>query len=358
MNLKSAIYNLSHWETWDWRLKYVPLVPAWAWYCICSRSFWFFTPSNPSLVFGGFDGVSKKDMYHQLPHGSYPKSVFISHKLPFQEVEELFQAHKFQYPIAVKPEIGRMGFMFRKIESADHLKLYHEQMPVDYILQEFISYPIEVSVFYYRYPGEKRGTITGFLKKESLRVTGNGRATLLQLIHDSPRARLFLEELKSKHKDKLDQVIPFGEVFYLSHALNLSRGGRLINLEHEKDEQLQNVFDDLSHYTKHFYYGRYDIKCSSIEDLKQGKNYSILEYNGSGGEPHHVYGNGNSLVKACHILLKHWRVMYEISKRNYKNGIDYWKLQEGWTFFKEANKHVRLLKRLDSEFPVFTEKNL
>lgn len=351
MNFKNALYTITHWEAWDWRLKYVPLIPSWVSYCIKSGSFWFFTPSNPSLVFGGFDGVSKREMYNQLPSSLYPKSIFISPELSFEEVENLCALNSLNYPIAVKPEIGRMGFMFRKIKTIDNLKLYHEKMPVNYIIQDFVNYPIEVSVFYYRFPEEKHGTITGFIKKESFQLVGDGKSMLLELIMNSPRARLRMEEMKLKHKDKLKDIIPRGEIFYLSHALNLSRGGKLVNLEHEKDERLLKIFDDLSHHTKYFYYGRYDIKCASIEDLKRGKNYFILEYNGSGGEPHHVYGNGNTLVKACQILMQHWSVMYKISKFNYNKGIDYWKPYQGWKFIKDANKHVKKLKQLDSVFP-------
>ena len=352
MYFKKAIYTLTHWEAWDWRIKYIPLIPLWIWYCIKSRSIWFFTASNPSLIFGGLDGVSKKDMYTQLPANLYPKSIFVSKNLLFEEVENLFVANSFNYPVAVKPEVGRIDFMFRKIETINNLKFYHEKMPVNYILQDYINYPVEVSVFYYRFPGENKGTITGFIKKESLCVIGDGRSSLLELITNSPRAFLRIEEIKLKHHNKLNDIIPKAEVFHLSHALNLSRGAKLVNLDHEKDEKLLKVFDELSHYTKHFYYGRYDIKCASIEELKKGENFFILEYNGSGAEPHHVYGNGNTLVTACKILLQHWDILYKISRCNYKKGIQYWKLSEGWKFFKEANKHVSMLKQLDAKFPV------
>ncbi|MEJ7674324.1 MAG: hypothetical protein WKF59_16920 [Chitinophagaceae bacterium] len=77
----------------------------------------------------------------------------------------LVTANDYQYPFAVKPDIGTMGFMFRKIENADQLKKYHDKMPSDYIIQDWITYPIEVSVFYYRFPDQQKGTITGFLKK-------------------------------------------------------------------------------------------------------------------------------------------------------------------------------------------------
>jgi hypothetical protein len=122
----------------------------------------------------------------------------------------------------------------------------------------------------------------------------------------------------------------------------------LISLAHEKDDRLLKVFDDLSHYTKHFYYGRYDIKCNSIEDLKNGK-FSILEYNGSGAEPHHIYGAGNTLLQAYKIILHHWKVLYKISKYNHQQGIPYWKFTEGYKFLKAAKKHFKMLRQLDPE---------
>ena len=61
-----AWYRLTHWETWYYITKYIPLAPVWLWYCLRARSCWFFTPSNPTLTFGGFEGESKKEMYDQM----------------------------------------------------------------------------------------------------------------------------------------------------------------------------------------------------------------------------------------------------------------------------------------------------
>ena len=353
MNYKKLFYKVTHWETWPYRIKYIPLIPAWLWYCLRSGSWWFFTSSNPSLTFGGFEGEAKREMYDQLPPGTFPKSIYLSPAYSFAEVEIKIQQHNFKFPFAVKPDVGTMGFMFRKIENADQLKIYHSKMPSDYIIQEFIIYPMEVSVFYYRFPNELKGTITGFLKKEFLEVTGDGKSTLWQLIQSYDRVQFRLDEMKSKHEKKLAQIIPKEEIFVLSPALNLSRGGKLVNLEHEKTESLLKVFDDISHYTKHFYYGRYDIKCRSVEDLKMGKNFSILEYNGSGAEPHHAYGNGNTLWQAQKIFLHHWNILYKISKYNHKHGFPYWSFKRGWKFLKEARKEYNRLGKIDAETCLF-----
>ncbi len=353
MKLQKLWYKLICWEKWDYWVKYVPLYPAWLWYCLRARSLWFFTTSNPTLTFGGFEGESKKEMYDQLPPGSYPLSIYISPLLSFSEVQKIVVANNFTYPFAVKPNIGMMGFLFRKINDAQEFKHYHKKMPVDYIVQELIKYPIEVSVFYYRFPNEQRGTITGFVRKEMMEVTGDGRTALgdlmLQLIS---RPGFRIEEWRAKHEGRLGDIIAKGEVFRLSWAANLSRGGKLVSLEHEKDDRLLKVFDGLSNYTKHFYYGRYDIKCASIEDLKEGRNFSILEFNGSGAEPHHAYGAGNTLIQAYKIFLHHWDVLYKISKYNHDKGEAYWELGKGLRFLKEAKRHFKKLKKLDTELGI------
>ncbi len=291
-------------------------------------------------------------MYMQLPPGSYPKSIFISNATLFTKVEALVSESDFTFPVAVKPDVGMMGFMFRKIENIGQLQKYHGVMRSDYIVQKLIDYPLEVSVFYYRYPNESSGHITGFLKKEFLEVTGDGKSTLNELILKYPRVRFRVEEMKLKHEKRLNDIIPKGERYCLSYALNLSRGGKLVSLAHEKDSRLLKVFDELSNYSKHFYYGRYDIKCLSIEDLKEGRNFSILEYNGSGAEPHHIYGDGNNLLQAYGIVLHHWKVLYSISKLNHKNGQRYWKYRRGFHFLKRAKLHFRSLKKLDATFEV------
>ena len=347
MNVKNAYYKLTHWETWHYLLKYVPILPAWLWYCLKARSFWFFTPSNPTLTFGGFEGESKKEMYDQLPPDSYPKSNYISRSLSWDQLLEMLDHNKISFPFAVKPDIGMMGFMFRKIENETDLRNYHENMIADYIIQDYVSYPLEVSVFYYRFPAEKKGTITGFLKKEFLQVRGNGISTLNDLIDQYPRVRFRTGEIKAKHKQQLNLVVSDNEIYYLSYALNLSRGGKLVSLANEIDDELISVFDKLSHYTKQFYYGRYDIKCASIADLKKGINFSILEYNGCGAEPHHAYGNGNSLFQAYGIFLQHWKILYRISRQNRKNGVKPWKFNEGLQYLSNAKRYFKRLKALE-----------
>ena len=347
--VSDALYMLTHWETWDWRIKYLVIAPAWFWCCLRARSLWFFTAANPTLTFGGFDGERKQDMYRHLPPGTYPRSIYVSRGMDFASVADALK-DTITFPLAVKPDVGKMGFMFRALNSTEELKTYHLRADFDYIIQELIDYPLEVSVFYYRFPDEASGHITGFVKKEHMQVTGDGKSTLRELIANCSRARFRQEEMYAKHVDQLHRVLRQGEVYALSQALNLSRGGKLVSLEHEKDERLLNVFDGLSH-DAGFYFGRYDIRCESVESLKQGKNFSILEFNGSGAEPHHVYGNAYTFWQACRILVWHWNILCRISRMNARRGVDYWDFIRGWRFFRECVKHSAKLERLDCRTP-------
>jgi len=308
---------------------------------------WFFSSSNPTITFGGFEGEGKKEMYDQLPPHLVPRTIYIMHDLTYQEVIEKIREAGFTYPFIVKPDVGMKGMLFRKIESEEQLIRYHERIPVEYIVQDLVELPVEVSVFYYRYPDQQKGRVSGFIHKELLQAKGNGVSTLKELIGQHPRARFRMEEMEHRHGHRFNRVIAEDEIFYLSYAGNHNRGAHFTNLHKEIDEDLQNVFDELSHYTDKFFYGRYDIKTTSIEDLKKGKNFLILEFNGCGAEPNHIYDCGMSIWKAYGVILTHWKALYRISRYNHKNGVPYWSFRKGRDFLKQAREHFKMLEKYD-----------
>jgi hypothetical protein len=339
---------MRNWEKWPFKVIYFPLTFVWAWYMLRSRSFWFFTPSNPTITFGGFQGEGKREMYDQLPLHTFPKTIYIepdvSFEIAVQEIESTFK-----YPFVVKPENGMMGLLFRIIDNKEQLKRYHSIAPEEYIVQEFNDYPIEVSIFYYRYPTSKTGTVSGFIMKEYLQVKGDGLSNLKTLIEKNGKANEKMEEMQAKHGANFNVILPDGEVYFLSYAGNHNRGARFINLYKEIDQNLLNLCDYLSTDTNKFYYGRFDIKCKSVADLKQQKNYTILEYNGAGAEPNHIYDCNFTLWQAYSEILKHWKALFEISKYNNKIGYKYWTTKQGWQFFQQSKKILQRHKLKDVE---------
>ena len=319
----------------------------WLLYMLRARSVWFFTPSNPKITFGGMDGEPKKEMYELLPPELYPTTL---NALPTDDLVLLKQkilSAGIPYPLIVKPEIGGQGILFRKIDNDDELKHYHSLVPVEYIVQRMVHYQMEVSVFYIRHPKDEKGIVTGFLHKIPLHVKGDGKLTLEELVMTHPKAAKRLGELHSKHKGNWDKIIPSGEKYVLSYAANHNRGAHFVDLKEHIDENLVAVFDKLSHRINDFFYGRYDIMCNSVEDLKQGKNFSILEYNGCGAEPNHFYDTGYTLIGAYREILKHWKALYSICKHNRSNGVEPWPFMKGRRFLKKTNELFRIMREAD-----------
>ena len=178
MNITNFFRRLTNWELWPFYVLYFPIGFVWFWYCIKARSFWFFSSSNPTITFGGFEGESKKEMYEQLPLSSYPKTIYILPGIPFDEVKRGITANGFTYPFIVKPDVGMKGILFRNIDSEEQLSKYHQRIPVEYIMQDLIDLRVELSVFYYRHPTQMKGTISGLIQKELLEVFGDGKSTL------------------------------------------------------------------------------------------------------------------------------------------------------------------------------------
>ena len=293
------------------------------------------------------DGEPKKEMYDLLPVELYPTTL---NALPTDDLGVLKQRIKdagITYPFIVKPEIGGQGILFRKIDNENELKHYHSLVPVEYIVQQMVQYPMEVSVFYIRHPKKEKGIVTGFLHKIPLHVTGNGIKTLEELISEHPKAAKRVSELQVKHHANWNLVIPAGGKYILSYAANHNRGAHFVDLKDHIDENLVAVFDKLSHRINDFFYGRYDIMCNSIEDLKQGKNFSILEYNGCGAEPNHFYDTGYTLIGAYREILQHWKALYEICEYNRSLGVKPWPYKKGRRFLNKTNELFRIMREAD-----------
>ena len=346
--MRKLFKKITNWEAWPFKLIYAPLTPIWLWYMLRSGSVWFFTSSNPKITFGGMDGEPKKEMYDLLPVECYPTTINVWPKQDFETVKAALQNSGIGYPLIVKPQIGAQGILFRKIDTEAELQLYHTKVPVEYIIQRMVHFPMEVSVFHIRNPWEEKGIVTGFLHKIPLQVTGDGVHTLEQLVQLHPKGSKRIEEMQRKHKDRWNMIIPTGEKYMLSYAANHNRGAHFVDLKEHIDEKLVNVFDKISHHVNDFYYGRYDIMCTNVADLKNAQNFTILEYNGCGAEPNHFYDTGYTLLGAYREILKHWKALYRICRYNRQQGIKPWPFQKGRKFLKQTNELFALMREADA----------
>ncbi len=345
--MKRFFQKLFNWERWSYDVIYLPISIVWLWYAIKARSFWYFTPVNPSLIFAGFEGGSKKEMFDQLPGWSYPTTLLIDPAEEIEKIKSHMRLVNLNFPIVVKPDSGMWGVLFRVIKNEKELEVYHDKVGENYILQTFVDSSLEFSVFHIRYPGETKGIVTGLIVKDLLHVTGDGKKTLAKLVAGHPSAKYKQEEMKKRHEENWEKIIPSNEKYFLSMKGNHSSGAKFINLNHEIDQQLCDVFDRISNEAGQFYFGRYDLKCTSLEDLKAGKNIQILEFNGAGAAITHVFDRNMSYGAALKEIARHWRHLYRIGRINHKKGVPYWSFMKGWRFMQKAKKNFKRMQEID-----------
>jgi predicted DNA-binding transcriptional regulator AlpA len=321
--------KIFRWEFWPFSVFYFPVFFYWVWMTLRTRSFFFFTASNPSIENGGMLGESKDKIFKLIPDRFIPKTIKLESHTGVLEAVKVMESLGLTFPIVLKPDIGERGWMVEVIKSKEALAQYLHKIEVDFLMQEYVPYPLELGVFYYRYPDRKKGTVSSVVMKEMLSVTGDGRRAVYDLMAENARTLMHREELAKRDPELMEYVAGFGEKVELVSIGNHCRGTTFLDGNKMITDKLIKVFDDVSQQIEGFYFGRYDLRCQSIEDLYEGNHFKILELNGAGAEPAHIYQPGYSLIQAYRDIIHHLRVLMEISIINRKRGVHYTPFWQG-----------------------------
>ena len=321
MRIPLFLVKIFNYEYWPWWIFYLPMTPYWLWQALRARSLTYFTAVNPNIEAGGFYGERKNEILQYISPEYLPATLFIAQKLDFEIVLELIKSKKLHFPIIAKPNVGERGTSVVKVSSFEELKKYHHSLQADYLIQEFITYPIELGVLFSRLPHESLGKVSSVTLKEFLVVTGDGQSSLEELILNNTRARFQWETLKTRLGKELKVILKAGEKRLLEPIGNHCRGTKFLNANHLITHELHQVFTKIADNFEGFYYGRFDMKVSSIEDLYQGKNIKIMELNGVSSDPGHIYDPKYYLWQAYKDLKWHWKRVADISLENQKRGI-------------------------------------
>ncbi len=332
--------RLAHWEYWPFGIIQFPFFIYYLWLSLRAKSLLFFSASNPGIVMGGMLGESKYDVLKLVPEQYKPNTILLRYPFSYKQVLAALYENGFKFPVILKPDLGERGFMVKRVFNEKGVEDYMKKIEADILIQELIDLDVECGVFYTRFPNERDGKVTSLVLKEMLTVTGDGISTLQELIQDKPRAKLQWEVLKDVYAEKLITLIPDGEIVELNLIGNHCLGTKFLNGEHLINSTLSQTFDSISKQIDGFYFGRYDLRCASIEDLYQG-NVKIMELNGCGAEPSHIYDPGFSLWKALVILSNHWKNMFTISVQNKNRGATYIPFREGRLIYRKFKSAVQ-----------------
>ena len=148
--------KLRHWEYWPWWVVYIPVFAYWLWCGLKARAIFYLSAANPGFEYGGIIGSSKKAILDKIPAEYVPTGILISSTASIDEIKISMKEAGLSFPVVVKPDVGERGFKVELMYNEGELHQYLIDNEDTLIMQEYIDLPMEVGVFYYRLPNEKR----------------------------------------------------------------------------------------------------------------------------------------------------------------------------------------------------------
>lgn len=331
-------YRLIHWEFWPMWTVYFPCIFYYFWISLKSRSFGFFKAVNPSIIHGGMTLEDKDFVNRLLPQNYRARSFLVKSRTKPEEIENIITENRLEYPLILKPNNGCRGRNVKLIRNPENVKIYLENYGnEDLLLEEYVNYPSEIGVFYVRFPDENKGFITGIVEKKGITVTGDGKKSLGELIQYDFRYHPFYPEIFQDGEYNVSYIPDEDEQVLVSSIGNHARGATFYDVSDKISEKLTDLFNEICSSVKGFYYGRFDLKFNSWEELENGENFKIIELNGAASEPTFIYDPQHSYFFAVKEIMKHWNFMYRIAKFNQKKGHHFTSHEECWKILKEFN---------------------
>jgi hypothetical protein len=343
---RPAMIKLFHWEYWSFGAIYSPIYLVWIVLCVRARSLFFFSASNPSILNGGFLNESKKDLAKLIPADLQPKAVFFSSPVSADQVMKSLRANGLDFPLIGKPDIGGRGRGVKTLLTEQDVNDYVQKAALDFHIQEYVPYPKEVGIFYFRYPDDATGQLSGIVRKEFLKVKGDGISKVQELLLKDKRAILQLDNIKKNSRSLMDLVLPHGEELILVPYGNHARGAEFLDDSHLISPELTRTIDEICQRIPNFFFGRLDIRYDNWEDLTMGRNFSVIEVNGAGSEPTHIYDPKHSLFFAWKEIIRHWIILWRISRINHRKGFAYLSFKQGLQMFREDKINSEKLRAM------------
>jgi membrane protein DedA with SNARE-associated domain len=315
----------TRWEFWPVYLFYPPIVCYILYLGLRYRCLTLFSSANPGIPGGGIVGESKSDILLRLDPDRGNIARFIRVDRTLTRHEQIHQVQRFMrrlqidYPVVFKPDVGQRGQGVAIVGSTEQAAAYLDRACDDTIVQEYVD-GHEFGVFYYRFPGSRTGRIFSITDKRLPTLVGDGHRTLERLILDDDRAMCMAPVHFRRHRHNLHSVPDKGKRIALVQIGTHCRGALFLDGNHLLTPQLERAIDRISRRFNGFYFGRFDIRTSSVEAFQEGLDLTVVELNGVTSEATHIYQPGNSLLQAYATLMRQWRLCFEIGAANARHG--------------------------------------
>ena len=305
----------------------VPLVCQWLWLSLRHGSATLPSSANPAITAGGLVGETKGEYFDCMgplaraataDYCAVPPALRVS----MQQVRHAMARAGLAFPVIAKPDLGMCGFGVRLIADENALAAYVAAFPPaqTVILQTYLPQEGEAGIFYARQPGAARGQIIGIALRYFPRVVGDGASTVARLIAADPRAGRV--QGRTDHDFKLDLAwVPHaGQEVRLATIGSTRVGGLYRDGSALVTQALAAVIDTIANDMTQFYFGRFDIRFSDLDALREGRGFKIMEVNGAGSEAIQAWDPAIGWAKAFSIIFSKQRALFAIGAATRRNG--------------------------------------
>jgi hypothetical protein len=313
---------VSFFEFWPGWLFYAPVVAFWILNAIKYRSVTLPALANPRIDAGGICGESKNDILRLAGPVARPWIADYAGMTTSGHVDgnDLALAEAamadagLSYPIVVKPDMSCNGVGVRVVKDAGDLRKYLAGFPraTRLQLQALVTDEGEAGIFYIRHPGEAAGRITSVTLKFPPTVTGDGVRCVRKLIAADRRLNAISPLLMKKIGASANLVPAPGEAVRLVFVGNHCRGSTFQDGTDIVTPALTAQIDAIAKDIPDLYFSRIDLRYRCLEDLRAGKNFKIIEVNGSGSEATHIWDPAMSIRQAYATQFFHYGESFKI----------------------------------------------
>lgn len=336
--------RLTRWEYWPSWTVYAPLLPRVLWLGLRHGGLTTCTLCNPGMPMGGLAGESKWDILQMLPHDAVVASALIGPGTVAERVavvRAVVRQRGWSWPVVLKPDVGERGTGVKVIEDIEEVREYFETQSGCVLLQEYHPGPCEFGVFYVRMPGEERGKVFSITEKRFASVTGDGKRNVRELVWDHSRYRVQADVLLENIRDDAERVPAMGEEVRVGVLGNHCRGAMFLDGASHITPELTGAMDRIARHAEGFFFGRFDVRCPSAEDLRRGERLKIVELNGLLSESTNIYDPGMKFWRAQRVLGEQWAWAFRIGAENVRRGARRPRLADA---IRVVRAHVRAQK--------------
>lgn len=307
------------WQFWPRLVIYAPLLPWITWLALRHRV------GLPDLLFAVNPGVeypegnySKYQVYQLFRESIYAIPTILvkaGSQLDEDALLGTFLEAGILMPVIVKPDCSAHSVSIQLYNDKQSLFRFLKSRQGNFMIQPYIDYQHEYSIYLYRIPGEEKIRIRDLTERVLPSVKGNGQNTVEELIEAKEAWNGIAENIKRNYDGDLWYVPLADEVMALSIAATSTRGTIFVNSRHLITEKLVQCMNDMMK-GKDFYLGKMDFKVKSEEDLVRGVDLKLLEVNSLGSELNSIFDLRCSYQNAFFAIMKQMQIIFLIASKN------------------------------------------